>query len=69
MSRTSAARVRAFHPRARIVLLEEAQQLGLEDERQLANLVEEQSSSVGCTTLPSVSVTAPVNEPRGGAPQ
>ena len=46
-------------------LLQEAQQLGLQAERQVADLVEEQRAAVRhARSCPRVCLTAPVNAPR-----
>ena len=57
-----AARCRLPHPLV-FALLQEAEQLGLDGDRQFADFVEEQGTTRGGGDLAHVSLIAPVNEP------
>ena len=47
-----------------LAVLEEAEQLRLDVEGEVADLVEEQRAAAGGRTMPAKSETAPVNAPR-----
>ena len=64
MTRMSTLRGAHLADAAHLALLEHAQELRLQIERQLADLVEEEGAAVGLFDRPRLALTAPVNAPR-----